>query len=120
VALAGIRAGAKDAAHAHAVNAGVPCLGGFCADLDVHLNHFRRAASLKIYAIAPTTPREDRTKNIKELQTMATGPAVPTFKEALKNDQAEFDDCTPCRVIGTASLSSAPSPSSLQKVISTD
>jgi hypothetical protein len=78
------------------------------------------AASLKIYAIAPTTPREDRTKNIKELQTMATEPAVPTFKEALKNDQAEFDDCTPCRVIGTASLSSAPSPSSLQKVNSTD
>ena len=26
--------------------------------------------------------------------------ATPTFKEALKQDRAQFDDCTPCRVVG--------------------
>jgi hypothetical protein len=28
-------------------------------------------------------------------------PPPPTFKEALKQDRAQFDDCTPCRVVGT-------------------
>jgi hypothetical protein len=27
-------------------------------------------------------------------------PPPPTFKEALKQDKAQFDDCTPCRVVG--------------------
>jgi hypothetical protein len=27
-------------------------------------------------------------------------PPPPTFKEALKQDRAQFDDCTPCRVVG--------------------
>ncbi|KAH9861255.1 hypothetical protein IAQ61_010992 [Plenodomus lingam] len=26
---------------------------------------------------------------------------VPSLKEAMKQDKAEFDDCMPCRVIGT-------------------
>ncbi|KAF2655130.1 hypothetical protein K491DRAFT_599464 [Lophiostoma macrostomum CBS 122681] len=29
-------------------------------------------------------------------------PATPTFKEALKYDRAEYDDCTACRAVGTA------------------
>ncbi|KAH9873291.1 hypothetical protein J1614_005689 [Plenodomus biglobosus] len=29
---------------------------------------------------------------------------VPTFKEALEQDRAQFDDCTPCRVVGTATF----------------
>ncbi|KAF2850200.1 hypothetical protein T440DRAFT_451389 [Plenodomus tracheiphilus IPT5] len=29
---------------------------------------------------------------------------APTFRDALKQDQAEFDDCTPCRVVGTATF----------------
>lgn len=31
---------------------------------------------------------------------MAIEVAPPTFKEALKQDRAQFDDCTPCRVVG--------------------
>jgi hypothetical protein len=31
---------------------------------------------------------------------MANEVATPTFKEALKQDKAQFDDCTPCRVVG--------------------
>ncbi|KAF2477166.1 uncharacterized protein BDR25DRAFT_251755 [Lindgomyces ingoldianus] len=31
-------------------------------------------------------------------------PAVPTIKEALKEDKAEYDDCTPCRVMGGAAF----------------
>jgi hypothetical protein len=27
-------------------------------------------------------------------------PALPTFQEALKQDKAQFDDCTPCRIVG--------------------
>ncbi|KAH7082344.1 hypothetical protein FB567DRAFT_474780, partial [Paraphoma chrysanthemicola] len=30
--------------------------------------------------------------------------AAPTFKEALKQDKAQFDDCTPCRIVGTATF----------------
>ncbi|KAF2686153.1 hypothetical protein K458DRAFT_208805 [Lentithecium fluviatile CBS 122367] len=30
--------------------------------------------------------------------------AAPTFKEALKQDKAQYDDCTPCRVIGTGAF----------------
>ncbi|KAF2875600.1 hypothetical protein BDV95DRAFT_603016 [Massariosphaeria phaeospora] len=26
---------------------------------------------------------------------------TPTFKEALKHDRAQYDDCTPCRAVGT-------------------
>lgn len=29
-------------------------------------------------------------------------PPVPTFEQALKQDRAQFDDCTPCRVVGMA------------------
>jgi hypothetical protein len=29
-------------------------------------------------------------------------PSPPTFQEALKNDRAQFEDCTPCRIVGTA------------------
>ncbi|KAF2634723.1 hypothetical protein P280DRAFT_474421 [Massarina eburnea CBS 473.64] len=29
---------------------------------------------------------------------------TPTFKEALKQDRAEYDDCTPCRVIGSGAF----------------
>lgn len=29
-------------------------------------------------------------------------PPAPTFKEALKEDKAQYDDCTPCRVVGSA------------------
>ncbi|CBX91695.1 hypothetical protein LEMA_P072030.1 [Plenodomus lingam JN3] len=29
---------------------------------------------------------------------------VPSLKEAMKQDKAEFDDCMPCRVIGTATF----------------
>ncbi|KAJ4361780.1 hypothetical protein N0V83_010720 [Neocucurbitaria cava] len=28
----------------------------------------------------------------------------PTFKEALNQDKAQFDDCTPCRVVGSATF----------------
>ncbi|KAF2106118.1 hypothetical protein BDV96DRAFT_508346 [Lophiotrema nucula] len=28
-------------------------------------------------------------------------PSLPTLKEALRNDKAQYDDCTPCRVMGT-------------------
>ncbi|KAF2020374.1 hypothetical protein BU24DRAFT_416080 [Aaosphaeria arxii CBS 175.79] len=31
-------------------------------------------------------------------------PAAPTFKEALKEDKYQYDDCTPCRVIGSAAF----------------
>ena len=26
--------------------------------------------------------------------------AAPSFKEALKQDRSQYDDCTPCRVVG--------------------
>jgi hypothetical protein len=25
---------------------------------------------------------------------------APSFKEALKQDKAQYDDCTPCRIVG--------------------
>ncbi|KAF1843069.1 uncharacterized protein K460DRAFT_378299 [Cucurbitaria berberidis CBS 394.84] len=28
----------------------------------------------------------------------------PTLKEALKQDKAQFDDCTPCRLVGSATF----------------
>ncbi|KAH6633696.1 hypothetical protein C7974DRAFT_176929 [Boeremia exigua] len=34
--------------------------------------------------------------------TLESSP--PTFQEALKQDRAQFDDCTPCRVVGTATF----------------
>jgi hypothetical protein len=34
---------------------------------------------------------------------MAIEVQPPTFKEALKQDRAQFDDCTPCRVVGMLS-----------------
>lgn len=36
----------------------------------------------------------------KEPLALPGPPAAPTFKEALKEDKAQFDDCTPCRVMG--------------------
>ena len=33
---------------------------------------------------------------------MAQEITTPTFKEALKQDKAQFDDCTPCRIVGRA------------------
>ncbi|KAF2628287.1 hypothetical protein BU25DRAFT_410379 [Macroventuria anomochaeta] len=35
---------------------------------------------------------------------MANEVATPTLKEALKQDRAQFDDCTPCRVVGSATF----------------
>ncbi|KAJ4374552.1 hypothetical protein N0V86_007421 [Didymella sp. IMI 355093] len=35
---------------------------------------------------------------------MAIEVQPPTFKEALKQDRAQFDDCTPCRVVGSATF----------------
>ncbi|KAF2249233.1 hypothetical protein BU26DRAFT_564892 [Trematosphaeria pertusa] len=35
---------------------------------------------------------------------MAKEQAVPTFKEALKDDKAQYDDCTPCRIVGSAAF----------------
>ncbi|KAJ4309812.1 hypothetical protein N0V94_008757 [Neodidymelliopsis sp. IMI 364377] len=35
---------------------------------------------------------------------MANEVATPTFTEALKQDKAQFDDCTPCRVVGSATF----------------
>ncbi|KAI8936641.1 hypothetical protein NX059_007040 [Plenodomus lindquistii] len=29
---------------------------------------------------------------------------APTFNEALKQDKAAYDDCTPCRIVGTATF----------------
>jgi hypothetical protein len=34
---------------------------------------------------------------------MAQEVTTPTFKEALNQDKAQFDDCTPCRIVGTYS-----------------
>jgi len=31
-------------------------------------------------------------------------PSPPTFQEALKNDRAQFEDCTPCRIVGSATF----------------
>lgn len=31
---------------------------------------------------------------------MANQVNTPTFQEALKQDKAQFDDCTPCRLVG--------------------
>jgi hypothetical protein len=35
------------------------------------------------------------------LQKMAQQATTPTFKEGLKQNEAQFEDCTPCRVVGT-------------------
>ncbi|KZM23434.1 uncharacterized protein EKO05_0003301 [Ascochyta rabiei] len=35
---------------------------------------------------------------------MANDVATPTFQEALKQDKAQFDDCTPCRLVGSATF----------------
>ncbi|KAF3040993.1 hypothetical protein E8E11_002163 [Didymella keratinophila] len=35
---------------------------------------------------------------------MAIEVQPPTFQEALKQDRAQFDDCTPCRVVGSATF----------------
>jgi hypothetical protein len=42
------------------------------------------------------------TSNRLEERTAAMSQDVtpPTFKEALKQDRAEFEDCTPCRLVG--------------------
>lgn len=50
-----------------------------------------------------TVPRDD--DNNKQPAAMAKDflvgpPPAPTFKEAVKADKAEYDDCTPCRVLG--------------------
>jgi hypothetical protein len=38
-----------------------------------------------------------------QVTTMALQPpSPPTLQEALNNDRAQFEDCTPCRVVGTA------------------
>ena len=29
---------------------------------------------------------------------------IPTFNEALSKDKAQFDDCTPCRLVGRSRL----------------
>ncbi|EUC45354.1 hypothetical protein COCMIDRAFT_36930 [Bipolaris oryzae ATCC 44560] len=29
---------------------------------------------------------------------------TPTFRQALKQDRAQFEDCTPCRVVGSATF----------------
>ncbi|OAL52802.1 hypothetical protein IQ07DRAFT_584825 [Pyrenochaeta sp. DS3sAY3a] len=29
---------------------------------------------------------------------------TPTLKEALKQDRAQYDDCTPCRIVGSATF----------------
>ncbi|KAL6709382.1 hypothetical protein ACN47E_001789 [Coniothyrium glycines] len=29
---------------------------------------------------------------------------IPTLKEALKQERAQYDDCTPCKVVGTATF----------------
>jgi hypothetical protein len=31
---------------------------------------------------------------------MAQEVTTPTFKVALNQDKAQFDDCTPCRIVG--------------------
>ncbi|KAF1935005.1 hypothetical protein EJ02DRAFT_389848 [Clathrospora elynae] len=31
-------------------------------------------------------------------------PATPPFQEALKQDKAQFEDCTPCRIVGTVTF----------------
>ncbi|KAF9690808.1 hypothetical protein EKO04_011184 [Ascochyta lentis] len=35
---------------------------------------------------------------------MANDVAPPTFKQALEHDRAQFDDCTPCRLVGSATF----------------
>lgn len=40
--------------------------------------------------------------------SMAIEVQPPTFKEALKQDRAQFDDCTPCRVVGALPLETLP------------
>ncbi|KAF2125867.1 hypothetical protein P153DRAFT_378680 [Dothidotthia symphoricarpi CBS 119687] len=35
---------------------------------------------------------------------MSREVATPTFQEALKQDRAQFDDCTPCRVVGSVTF----------------
>lgn len=35
--------------------------------------------------------------------SMAVDVQPPTFQEALKHERAQFDDCTPCRLVGTCS-----------------
>ncbi|KAF1360956.1 hypothetical protein EJ07DRAFT_114832 [Lizonia empirigonia] len=35
---------------------------------------------------------------------MADQVTTPTFQEALKQDKAQLDDCTPCRVVGSATF----------------
>ncbi|KAF2274955.1 uncharacterized protein EI97DRAFT_434523 [Westerdykella ornata] len=40
----------------------------------------------------------------KETSLLPGPPPAPTFKEALKEDKAQFDDCTPCRVVGSAAF----------------
>ncbi|KAF2175684.1 hypothetical protein K469DRAFT_723884 [Zopfia rhizophila CBS 207.26] len=35
-------------------------------------------------------------------QILPGPPPAPTFKEAIKEDKAQYDDCTPCRLMGSA------------------
>jgi hypothetical protein len=64
------------------------------AALPFHLNFFtaQNSTNTTTRSLLPTYP---------PLKMSGQDSTTPSFKEALKNDRAKYDDCTPCRVIGT-------------------
>ncbi|KAF9741786.1 hypothetical protein PMIN06_006226 [Paraphaeosphaeria minitans] len=38
------------------------------------------------------------------MSALSKDSGFPTFKEALKNDREQFDDCTPCRIVGSGAF----------------
>lgn len=42
------------------------------------------------------------------IMSLPKDSGVPSFKEALKNDREQFDDCTPCRIVGESTQCCSP------------
>jgi hypothetical protein len=67
-----------------------------------HLEAFRNTQTPHLHV-----PRSRPAAHERPTADMVHEVTAPTFKEALKQDKAQFDDCTPCRIVGkSAKLSS--------------
>jgi hypothetical protein len=60
-----------------------------------------RRGRRELLPVTPTPARDGSTPAVRiPAMAHATDSGIPSFKEALKNDREQFDDCTPCRIVG--------------------
>ncbi|KAF1979325.1 hypothetical protein BU23DRAFT_549330 [Bimuria novae-zelandiae CBS 107.79] len=55
-----------------------------------------------VSAIPPNTAGNNCVRAVRSLKMAQKD--IPSLHEALKEDKAQFDDCTPCRVIGSSAF----------------